>query len=305
MGSLQRLSSGEALPLTAQCLVGRGAACSLVLDDRFASSEHAKILWTGSGWRIRDLGSRNGTFVDGRRLDPGKLERLEEGARVGFGGEEEGYSLFDASPPSAMATDVDTKEVKTAEGDILALPSEDTPVASVYRSKDAGWVTERPNGELEPVHDQSVISVAGRSYRLDLPVHAEATPMIDVAIDFENAQLRFYVSSDEERVETEVVLRGEVFSRLESREHSYLLLTLARARLEDTDKPPRERGWLEVEQILRMLRVDQNSLNVAIHRARQQLAATGLEGAASVVETKRGYRRLGTDRVSVDRLVEG
>ncbi|MEO1336418.1 MAG: FHA domain-containing protein, partial [Myxococcota bacterium] len=67
---LRRIKSGETLVLAAQCLVGRSAACQIRLDDRYVSSEHAKLVWTGSKWQVRDLGSRNGTFVDGRRVEP-------------------------------------------------------------------------------------------------------------------------------------------------------------------------------------------------------------------------------------------
>lgn len=304
MARLERLSDGSVLPLAAQCLVGRSAACGLVLEDRFVSSEHAKILWMNGTWRVRDLGSRNGTFVNGQRAEPGCLEVLEVGARLGFGSTEEVFELVDASAPGAMAVDLETRQVVAADGEMLALPSDDDPEVTLYPSATGGWVAERASGEVRGVHDQSVLVVDGRSYRLDLPVLSEATPMVDVALALENVHLRFHVSADEERVEVSVLLRGEVKAHLESREHGYLLLTLARARLEDADAPPRERGWRRVEQILRMLKIDQNTLNVSIHRARQHLASTGLEGAAGVIETRRGYRRLGTDRVEIVRLEE-
>ncbi len=302
---LKRLSDGTSVPLAAQCLVGRSPSCGLVLEDRFVSSEHAKILWINGSWRLRDLGSRNGTFVDAQRLEPGQLAELQAGARIGFGEVEEAFELVDANPPSAMATDIESREVVAAEGEMLVLPDQDHPEVTVYHSNTAGWVAERATGEVQGVHDQSVVEVGARSFRIDLPVYSEATPMVDVVLNLDNAQLSFAVSSDEERVEIAVVLRGEERARLESREHNYLLLTLARARLADSERPVRERGWLEVEKILRMLKIDQNSLNVAIHRARQQLAGTGIEGAAAVVETRRGYRRLGTDRVTVVPLEEG
>ncbi len=42
---------------------------TLVLDDAEVSREHAVLEPFGDGWRARDLGSRNGTFVDGERID--------------------------------------------------------------------------------------------------------------------------------------------------------------------------------------------------------------------------------------------
>src|SRR5579871_6668952 len=49
-------------------IVGRNAACKLVLDDGKVSAVHAELVATEQGVRVRDLGSRNGTFVGGVRV---------------------------------------------------------------------------------------------------------------------------------------------------------------------------------------------------------------------------------------------
>lgn len=49
-------------------IVGRGSDAALVLDDASVSRAHAQIGFDGARWTIRDLASRNGTFVDGRRV---------------------------------------------------------------------------------------------------------------------------------------------------------------------------------------------------------------------------------------------
>jgi transcriptional regulator with GAF, ATPase, and Fis domain len=45
--------------------VGREADNGLVLEDRRVSKCHARLSWSGTGWRMEDLGSKNGTFVNG------------------------------------------------------------------------------------------------------------------------------------------------------------------------------------------------------------------------------------------------
>lgn len=49
-------------------VVGRGGEADLVIDDASVSRAHARIGYDGARWSIQDLGSRNGTYVDGRRL---------------------------------------------------------------------------------------------------------------------------------------------------------------------------------------------------------------------------------------------
>jgi hypothetical protein len=88
----------------------------------------------------------------------------------------------------------------------------------------------------------------------------------------------------------------------EPREHAYVLLTLARKRLADRGEPLAEQGWIDRDQLLRMLQLDANGLNVAIYRARGQLAAAGLLDSAGIVEVRRGQRRIGVDP---SRLVVG
>ena len=46
-------------------LLGRNPECTLVLDDDFASGRHARIYRKDDGWFVEDLGSTNGTMVNG------------------------------------------------------------------------------------------------------------------------------------------------------------------------------------------------------------------------------------------------
>ncbi|WP_018656400.1 DUF1707 and FHA domain-containing protein [Actinomadura flavalba] len=64
-------------------VVGRAPGCHFLLTDVTVSRVHAEIRRTPDGWTITDLGSMNGTRVNGRRILG--LARLHPGDQVGFG----------------------------------------------------------------------------------------------------------------------------------------------------------------------------------------------------------------------------
>jgi len=62
--------------------IGRGAKGGLLIDSDSVSRRHARVEWTGSAHQIVDLGSTNGTFVNGSRV---RTHELRDGDRVQIG----------------------------------------------------------------------------------------------------------------------------------------------------------------------------------------------------------------------------
>ena len=61
---------GTIVPLASSAvLIGRAPGCTLVLDDDYSSSRHARIFPQGGQWFVEDLGSTNGTFVADQRVE--------------------------------------------------------------------------------------------------------------------------------------------------------------------------------------------------------------------------------------------
>ena len=60
---------GAAFALDAITALGRDVNNSIVLDDEFVSANHAALTDRGRAWYVEDLGSTNGTFVNGGQVD--------------------------------------------------------------------------------------------------------------------------------------------------------------------------------------------------------------------------------------------
>jgi len=249
-------------------------------------------MWRGGAWHLRDLGSSNGTFVAGERLAPGESTRLSAGQMVAFGRLDDAWTLFDDGAPSALAQRIESGAWAHAADGLLALPGPDNPRVVVFQATSGAWVAEWADGIRAAVADGEVIDVDSERFRMQLPAEQEGTAPIDGGMSLDAIRLRFEVSLDEEHV-TLVLLHRGTETALESREHAYLLLTLARLRIEEAGQPLPEQGWVERDRLLRMLHIDGNALNVGIYRARRQLTGAGVSGGAGIVEVRRGQRRFG------------
>jgi hypothetical protein len=60
---------GSAFALDAITSLGRDVNNSIVLEDEFVSATHAALTYRGRAWYVEDLGSTNGTFVNGSQVD--------------------------------------------------------------------------------------------------------------------------------------------------------------------------------------------------------------------------------------------
>ena len=108
-------------------LVGRSADCGLQVKDHFVSRKHLKIAKKGERIFIKDLNSRNGTFVNGEPIRPGLEIELPEGVPVVVGmtvlcfGEGCAEEIQDF----LGSIDVSSLEPEEAEG-----PAEDRPMTA-------------------------------------------------------------------------------------------------------------------------------------------------------------------------------
>lgn len=298
MGTLLHRSTRTRHPLATRTIVGRNPMTQLWVKDRLVSNEHAVIWYEEGAWWVKDLRSRNGTFIGGHSLPSGEARALEEGDVLSFGPASDPWEFVDSGPPTAYAIHTETHRTLTAADDLLLIPDEEDPTVAVFSDGMGGWNIER-DGELRAGNKVHEVEVDGSFWTLYLPFQNMSTWTETLATP-SLPSLHFFVSSDEEHVELEV--RAESTVRLPARTHTYFLLILARQRMRDRegDIPDAEQGWLHITDLCRMLKIDRATLNQRVFRARQQLASTKQLAAADVIErrSQSGQLRLGSQRVS-------
>ncbi len=74
---------GESFPLAAATRLGRAPGNTVIVEDAFASSEHALLAFRNGRWWLEDLGSRNGTLLNEERLNTTAI--VSTGDVIGIG----------------------------------------------------------------------------------------------------------------------------------------------------------------------------------------------------------------------------
>jgi hypothetical protein len=303
MALLRHDRSGISVTLHANHLIGRSERADLRIDENYVSTEHASIRWSGQSWLLKDLGSRNQTYVNGASVAAATPLTLERGSSLAFGLPEDTWTLNDVSPPDAVAIPLDGGAPLVATDALLPVPSSVRPAATIYRGSDGGWKVDE-DGETREAVDGGLLEVDGRAFRLSLP--SAVLPTVPVgsleAPRITDLELRFSVSRDEEHVEILARWQGQSHV-MGARTHNYLLLELARRRAADAkvQLPDTSCGWIYQDELCERLRVDTTRLNVDVYRIRKQFAQLDLLDPATIVERRARTKqlRLGVKRFEI------
>ncbi|MGE0600845.1 MAG: FHA domain-containing protein [Dehalococcoidia bacterium] len=78
------LARGARFELAGNMLIGRDGRAGIILPDASVSARHATIERLERSWRVSDLGSTNGTFIDGKRVSE-KGAQVRPGVKLTFG----------------------------------------------------------------------------------------------------------------------------------------------------------------------------------------------------------------------------
>ena len=303
MGQIKETTTQRKRVLEADHIVGRAQTSALCINERYVSAQHAILRFTGDHWELRDLGSRNGTFLNGERLKAGEEHTVRVGSQIAFGKLEQVWEMVDDAAPLAMAVPLDGGEPLQVEGELLALPSSDDPRLTIYRDPDGAWVLEQPEA-ISPITNLQTFDVDGRTFRFSCPESSSKTSLMESPFEVEvrHLALLFSVSLDEEHVALRATCGASTFE-LGTRAHNYLLLTLARRRVADAAEglPETSCGWIYQEDFPHDPTMASPHLNLDVLRIRKQFAALGVVDAANIIERRPRTRqlRIGVSRISI------
>ena len=274
------------IELEPEHVVGRSEHSRLCIDDARVSSQHAMFRWAGGRWHLRDLGSRNGTYIDDTPLRPGEDHPIQPGERVTFAWGGPKFVVNDDTPPRVMVVPLEGGRTLYAEEGIIGIPLTDEPRATIYCDGQGRWTLEADDRKVVGLEHRQTFEIDGHAFRFSCPETCQATATVAPRHE---AQLRFhfFVSRDEEHVEVEA-RSGTQTLKLGSRGYNYLLLTLARARANDERQgvPPTSAGWLYQDELIRGLSTNASQFNLSVFRLRQNMAKLGIPDANSIVERR-------------------
>ncbi|MBL8684313.1 MAG: FHA domain-containing protein [Myxococcales bacterium] len=281
--------------LPSRSLIGRSSSCHVRLEDRTVSAEHAVLAYVRGRWSVRDLGSRNGTRVDGALLKAGERIEVSRGASIECGSS--AMKLLEDGAPGPAIVRPDGTVVESG-GSVLAIPSPEKPIATVVQGG-GGWVVEHAEG-VKPLVDGDTFEIDGAVWRVLAPTDDSAdvrstVQPLETPLVLGRLTLEFFASRDEEYVE---VLLREANQRISARAANYLLMVLARERSGDSHLPEADRGWVYSSDLAKKLSFDLERLNVEVFRARSALSALGVVDAGRIIERRAVTRqlRIGTER---------
>lgn len=281
-------------------IIGRAPRSDLHLPRHLVSQQHALVFWTGQAWMIRDLGSRNGTFVDARRISTGQSVLLRERSVVAIGEMAEAWEVASAqAPPEIAARKESTWEVVLPVDRLLTLSAGDDEAAIFFGP--SGWVVEREDGTA-PIGDGEFVVLGSDRWIVRINARTEgATTKTAFELSLDVVEVVIQVSRDAEFVQV-AVKAGERTIDLGARAHNYLLLELVRRRLADRAEGivDAECGWASEEDCAAVIG-GAARLNVDVFRIRRLFAAMGITDGAAIIERRPRDRRMriGIPRVSV------
>ena len=149
--------AGRQTPLDGSIEIGRDASNGLVLDDDQASRRHARVSAQGDHAMVEDLGSSNGTYLNGQPIEGDRTLRPGDRLRVGLTVFELRTAADVQRQPSAVIPVPDFTELSEAEA-APAAPEEELPPAFLTDESAPGFVPAEVADDAEARTDYGAVA---------------------------------------------------------------------------------------------------------------------------------------------------
>jgi serine phosphatase RsbU (regulator of sigma subunit) len=157
--------------------IGRASDCTIPIKDRYLSRKHAEIIAVDGTWVLKDLGSANGTYLNGSRVEHDQL--LKTGDRIRLGDTEivfesaerstDRFIAVDSAASPTIAISVNDISDRPEAQDVARLQTltllareliEDRPMAELF-----GFIVDRVMEHLHPSRAAiALLGPDGRSF---------------------------------------------------------------------------------------------------------------------------------------------
>src|SRR5215212_891389 len=130
--------------------IGRASDCSIPIKDRYLSRRHAEIIAVEGAWVLKDLGSANGTYINGNRVEHD--HKLKTGDRIRLGDTELVFIAAESSTDKFLAV-ADSRASATIsipfhEIDTVKSDSQDVSRLRTLNQLARELIEDRPMDEL-------------------------------------------------------------------------------------------------------------------------------------------------------------
>ncbi len=295
------------VPLTGAVTVGRSPECDIVVADPEVSWKHCTFwLEHGVPW-IRDLSSRNGTYVAGKAIH--RATPLTDGAKVKAGSFEAtvaGAASLALAPVAMALHDETTGLSHVLRTDRFVVADKDDADLRV-QGVDATFIVH-PEGEVwlddEEIPMDTVQTLGPLSYRI-----VRVDPMRQPTVDAQRDRYPYELSVDLNGPTGPVAVMADPGAGrrhvLDATNRAILLYVLAKRWLEDQadDVSVAQRGWCPDDELIvgvwgkSALADGGGKLKALLHRVRAELRDVGFD--PWFLEKKRGHTRVRVARAKV------
>lgn len=322
MAELQMLRDEEVVYVRgigrAPVQIGRAPINDLVLTDTKISSRHAVIWVDGNEFRIEDLGSRNGTFVNDARINGPTVLRAGDTVRLGPNSRFRLIGVPDPLEPTIrgrlILEDIHAGVRFALRSDRFYIgsgPNADLRIpdaAAIHATlvlHDNGEVWLGTEDDEEPLGLGQPFTVAGR--------HLLVTVTTDAVDRTEGVEATRYPYRLTARIDggsgPEAVLEDQASGssyRVDTENRATLLYVLARRAVDDKSSgiPDSDAGWCSDDEVATGVwgrdknKFDPNNYHVLVCRLRKELRDAGFD--AWFIEKRKKHIRIKLDAIAVD-----